>query len=71
VGSKSFADLNMSMSTSNSADNEEEEIELGEEQAPPWGRRQGKRVVSEGFGRGSDEEEGMWDNRLVTVADRD
>lgn len=61
----------MSMSALNHAEDEEEDIELEDGQAPPWAKRQGKRVVSEGFGRGSDEEDGMWDNRLVTRADGD
>lgn len=65
IGSKSFGDLNMSMSTM-STGNDEEELEYEEGPVPPWAKRPSKRVVSEGFGRGSDEEDGMWDNRSVT-----
>jgi len=62
VGSKSFGDLNMSMS-SMSTGNDEEELETEESPIPPWSKRQNKRVVSEGFSKASDEEDGMWDNR--------
>lgn len=52
----------MSMS-SMSTGNDEEELETEESPIPPWSKRQNKRVVSEGFGKASDEEDGMWDNR--------
>lgn len=61
--SKSFGDLNMSMSTM-PTDGEDRGSDEEDEHAQARRERLGKRVVSEGHRRQSEDEDlGMWDNR--------
>ena len=65
VASKSFGDLNMSMSMMSTDGDEDHGSEDEEESFRARSKeRIGKRVVSEGHRRPSDEEDpSMWDNR--------
>jgi len=60
MGSKSFGDLGMSTMHPDGDGEVEDEVE---EMTPPWGKRETKRVVSDGVQRGSEEDDSMWDNR--------
>jgi hypothetical protein len=60
MGSKSYGDLGMSAMNADGEGEGEDEIE---DLTPPWGKRESKRVVSDGVQRGTEEDDSMWDNR--------
>mgnify|MGYP006876478226 CR=1 FL=1 len=68
VGSRSFGDLNLSMSMASIDPQVPERSRSRDRPAVPGddeneGMNRGKRIVSEGQGRASDDEGSMWDNR--------